>query len=92
MIRAGWATDYSCFSDGYYRDLETEAKNKGLGLWQCDNGAPTRRWGRQGARRPMRNAGLPPERAGAEVGLNQPQPGGAAMLSRTTTIASSARE
>ena len=48
MIRAGWATDYSCFSDGYYRDLETEAKNKGLGLWQCDNGAPTRRWGRQG--------------------------------------------
>ena len=48
MIRAGWATDYNCFSDGYYRDLETEAKNKGLGLWQCDNGAPTRRWGRQG--------------------------------------------
>lgn len=49
MIRAGWATDYTCFSDGYYRDLETEAKNKGLGLWQCDNGPTTRRWGRQGA-------------------------------------------
>jgi endonuclease YncB( thermonuclease family) len=48
LIRAGWATDYSCFSDGYYRDLETEAKNKGLGLWQCDNGPTTRRWGRQG--------------------------------------------
>jgi endonuclease YncB( thermonuclease family) len=48
MIRAGWATDYTCFSDGYYRDLETEAKNKGAGLWQCDNGPTTRRWGRQG--------------------------------------------
>lgn len=49
MIRAGWATDYSCYSDGHYRDLETEAKNKGFGLWQCDNGPGTRRWGRQGA-------------------------------------------
>lgn len=49
MIRAGWATDYSCYSDGHYRDLETEAKNKGLGLWQCDNGPGTRRWGRKGA-------------------------------------------
>jgi endonuclease YncB( thermonuclease family) len=48
MIRAGWATDYSCYSGGYYRDLETEAKNKGLGLWQCDNGPPTKRWGRNG--------------------------------------------
>lgn len=48
MIRGGWATDYTCFSDGYYRDLETEAKNKGLGLWQCDNGPTTRRWGRNG--------------------------------------------
>lgn len=48
MIRGGWATDHSCYSDGYYRDLETEAKNKRLGLWQCDNGPTTRRWGRQG--------------------------------------------
>jgi endonuclease YncB( thermonuclease family) len=48
MIRAGWATDYSCFSGGYYKDLETEARNKGIGLWQCDNGPPTKRWGRSG--------------------------------------------
>lgn len=48
MIRAGFATDYTCLSDGHYRDLETEAKNKRLGLWQCDNGPTTRRWGRQG--------------------------------------------
>jgi endonuclease YncB( thermonuclease family) len=48
MIRAGFATDYTCLSDGYYRDLETEAKNKAVGLWQCDNGPGTRRWGRQG--------------------------------------------
>jgi len=49
MIRAGWATDYSCYSGGYYRDLETEARNKALGLWECDNGPPTKRWGRRGA-------------------------------------------
>ncbi len=49
MIRAGWATDYTCYSGGYYRDLETEARNKALGLWECDNGPPTRRWGRRGA-------------------------------------------
>ena len=48
MIRGGWATDYTCFTDGYYRDLEGEARNKSLGLWQCDNGSGTRRWGRQG--------------------------------------------
>jgi endonuclease YncB( thermonuclease family) len=48
MVRGGWATDYTCYSDGYYRDLETEAKNKGAGLWQCDNGPGTRRWGRNG--------------------------------------------
>jgi hypothetical protein len=48
MVRAGWATDYTCYSDGYYKDLETEAKNKWLGLWSCDNGAGTRRWGRNG--------------------------------------------
>jgi endonuclease YncB( thermonuclease family) len=48
MIRGGWATDYTCVSDGYYRDLETEAKNKRAGLWRCDNGPTTRRWGRQG--------------------------------------------
>jgi endonuclease YncB( thermonuclease family) len=50
VVRTGWATDYTCFSDGYYRDLETEAKNKGVGLWQCDHGPGTRRWGRQGPR------------------------------------------
>lgn len=50
MIRGGWATDYTCFSDGYYRDLETEAKNKDMGLWQCDNGPTTKRWGRKGPR------------------------------------------
>jgi endonuclease YncB( thermonuclease family) len=49
MIRAGWATDYTCYSGGYYRDLETEAKNKSLGLWGCDNGPPTKRWGKRGA-------------------------------------------
>src|SRR5262245_53882048 len=48
MIRGGWATDYACFSDGYYKDLETEAKNKWLGLWSCNNGPGTRRWGRNG--------------------------------------------
>ena len=48
MIRGGWATDYACFSGGYYRDLETEAKNKAMGLWQCDNGPGTKRWGRNG--------------------------------------------
>jgi endonuclease YncB( thermonuclease family) len=48
MVRSGWATDYTCFSGGYYRDLETEARNKGTGLWSCDNGPGTRRWGRGG--------------------------------------------
>ena len=48
MVRSGWATDYTCYSDGYFRDLETEAKNKRAGLWQCDNGPPTRRWGGMG--------------------------------------------
>jgi endonuclease YncB( thermonuclease family) len=48
MVRGGWASDYTCFSDGYYRDLETEAKNEGLGLWTCDNGPGTRRWGPKG--------------------------------------------
>jgi endonuclease YncB( thermonuclease family) len=48
MVRGGWASDYTCFSDGYYRDIETEAKNKGLGLWSCDNGPGTKRWGRNG--------------------------------------------
>jgi endonuclease YncB( thermonuclease family) len=48
MIRGGWATDYTCFSAGYYQDLETEAKNRGIGLWSCDNGPGTRRWGRGG--------------------------------------------
>jgi endonuclease YncB( thermonuclease family) len=48
MVQAGWATDYTCYSDGYYQDRETEARNKGVGLWACDNGPPTRRWGRRG--------------------------------------------
>lgn len=48
MIRAGWATDYTCSSGGYYRDLETEARNKAVGLWECDNGPPTKRWGKRG--------------------------------------------
>jgi endonuclease YncB( thermonuclease family) len=48
MVRAGWATDYTCYSDGYYQDHETEARNKRAGVWQCDNGAPTKRWGRGG--------------------------------------------
>jgi endonuclease YncB( thermonuclease family) len=48
MIRGGWATDYTCYSAGYYLDLETEAKTKGLGLWSCDNGPGTKRWGRGG--------------------------------------------
>lgn len=48
LIRTGWATDYTCYSDGFYADQETEARNKRLGLWSCDNGAPTRRWGRHG--------------------------------------------
>jgi endonuclease YncB( thermonuclease family) len=48
LVRSGWATDYSCYSGGYYQDLETEAKNKGIGLWSCDNGPGTRRWGRNG--------------------------------------------
>jgi len=48
MVRSGWATDYTCYSGGYYQDLETEARNKGIGLWSCDNGPGTRRWGRNG--------------------------------------------
>lgn len=48
MVRGGWATDYTCYSGGYYRDHETEAQNKGVGLWQCDVGPGTRRWGRNG--------------------------------------------
>jgi endonuclease YncB( thermonuclease family) len=48
MVRGGWATDYTCFSGGHYQDLETEARNKGVGLWSCDNGPGTRRWGRNG--------------------------------------------
>jgi endonuclease YncB( thermonuclease family) len=48
MVRSGWASDYTCYSDGYYRDHETEAKNKRLGLWGCDNGPGTKRWGRKG--------------------------------------------
>jgi len=48
LVRSGWATDYTCYSGGYYQDVETEARNKGIGLWSCDNGPGTRRWGRSG--------------------------------------------
>ena len=30
-------------------EFETEAKNKAVGLWSCDNGPGTKRWGRNGA-------------------------------------------
>jgi endonuclease YncB( thermonuclease family) len=60
MIRAGWATDYTCFSDGYYKDLETEAKNRWLGLWSCDNGPGTRRWGRNGPGTPCETPAYKP--------------------------------
>lgn len=55
MVRGGWATDYTCYSAGYYQDLETEARNKGIGLWSCDNGPGTRRWGRYGHGTPCEN-------------------------------------
>ena len=48
MVRSGWATDYTCYSGGYYEGLESEAKTKGIGLWSCDNGPGTKRWGRGG--------------------------------------------
>lgn len=64
MVRAGWATDYTCYSDGYYQDIETEAKNKRAGLWQCDNGAPTRRWGRGGHGAPCERPAYKPQGPG----------------------------
>jgi endonuclease YncB( thermonuclease family) len=48
MVRAGWAADYTCYSGGYYQDLEQEVRNKRAGLWSCDGGAPVKRWGRLG--------------------------------------------
>ena len=48
MVRGGWASDHTCYSGGYYASLESEAKGKALGLWSCDNGPGTRRWGRGG--------------------------------------------
>jgi endonuclease YncB( thermonuclease family) len=66
MVRAGWATDYTCFSDGFYKDLETEAKNKGLGLWSCDNGPGTRRWGRNGAGAPCEDVRYKPTGPGSK--------------------------
>jgi endonuclease YncB( thermonuclease family) len=59
MVQAGWATDYTCYSDGYYRDRETEAQHQGVGLWTCDNGPPTRRWGSRGKGAPCE---IPPYR------------------------------
>ena len=67
MIRAGWATDYSCFSDGYYRDLETEAKNKGLGPLAMRQRPDHASLGAPGTQREVRNAHLPAERSWAEV-------------------------
>jgi endonuclease YncB( thermonuclease family) len=52
MVRSGWATDYTCYSDGHYRDLEAQASSKGTGLWLCDVGLPTRRWGKGGQSTP----------------------------------------
>jgi endonuclease YncB( thermonuclease family) len=52
MVRGGWATDYTCYSSGFYREAEAEARSKRAGLWQCDNGAPTRRWGKRGFEQP----------------------------------------
>ena len=31
MVRGGWATDYTCYSDGHYRNLEAEASTRGAG-------------------------------------------------------------
>lgn len=64
MVRAGWATDYTCYSNGYYRDVETEARNKRAGLWQCDNGAPTPRWGRGGPDKPCEKEPYKPQGPG----------------------------
>jgi endonuclease YncB( thermonuclease family) len=48
MVRGGWATEYTCYTENHYRDVETDAKSRRAGLWQCDNGPPTRRWGGRG--------------------------------------------
>ena len=44
MVRGGWATDYPGYSGGHYAGLEDEPKTIRRGLWQCDDGPPTRRW------------------------------------------------
>jgi endonuclease YncB( thermonuclease family) len=48
MVRSGWATDYTCYSGGFYKDQEAEARSKLEGVWQCDTGPGTKRWGRSG--------------------------------------------
>jgi endonuclease YncB( thermonuclease family) len=44
MVRAGWATDYTGYSSGYYAPLEAEPKAARRGLWQCDGEPPAPRW------------------------------------------------
>jgi endonuclease YncB( thermonuclease family) len=48
MVRSGWATDFTCYSGGYYLFLEEEPKAAKKGLWQCDGDPPTKRWGGKG--------------------------------------------
>jgi endonuclease YncB( thermonuclease family) len=48
MVTSGWATDWPGYSGGYYAPLEEEPKAGGRGLWQCDDGPPTKRWCRGG--------------------------------------------
>jgi endonuclease YncB( thermonuclease family) len=48
MVSSGWATDWPGYSGGHYAPLEEEPKAARRGLWQCDNGPPTRRWCRGG--------------------------------------------
>ena len=58
MVEAGWATDYTCYSDGYYKDRETEAKNKRLGLWGVRQRTADSALGQEGRGRAVRDAGL----------------------------------
>jgi endonuclease YncB( thermonuclease family) len=49
MVGSGWATDYPGYSGGHYATLEAEPRTIRRGLWQCDDGPPTRRWCKGGA-------------------------------------------
>lgn len=66
MVRGGWATDYTCYSDGHYRNLEAEASTRGVGLWLCDVGLPTRRWGKSGPATPCEAPPYKPTGPGAK--------------------------